>query len=362
MGIGMTDKKELLSQLQIDRSAKTESSGSSKMVAAIAIIAVLAIGGASWTYLSGSENNDTLAVAENSSDNSREIADKSAGGTDITAAEPIDVDKPAQVAAVQSDGDTILDASGYITARRMATVSAELTGRITDVLVEEGMRVEPGQVLARLDDAVAQVNLQLAQAQVTVTEARIESAVAQLKEAETVLARVSSLQTNDFSSEARLTNSEFQVASSKAELARARADAEVARLEVARQQERLDDHTVRAPFGGVVTIKNAQPGEIVAPGSAGGGFTRTGICTIVDMSSLEIEVDVNEAFIGRVFDGQRVKANLDAYPEWDIPARVIAIIPTANREKATVRVRVGIESDDNRILPDMGVKVSFYRN
>ena len=135
---------------------------------------------------------------------------------------------------------------------------------------------------------------------------------------------------------------------------------EVARLEVARQKEIVDDHTVKAPFSGIVTIKNAQPGEIVAPGSAGGGFTRTGICTIVDMTSLEIEADVNEAFIGRIFNDQQVRANLDAYPDWDIPASVIAIIPTANRDKATVRVRIRLDVADSRILPDMGVKIAFY--
>src|SRR5213078_5124684 len=116
---------------------------------------------------------------------------------------------------------------------------------------------------------------------------------------------------------------------------------------------------IRAPFDGVATSKNAQPGEIVSPVSAGGGFTRTGIGTIVDMSSLEIEVDVNEAFIQRVRRDQPVMAALQAYPEWKIPAHVITTVPAADRQKATVKVRIAFNQRDQRILPDMGVKVSF---
>jgi RND family efflux transporter MFP subunit len=356
----MSDKKELLSQLKIDREDTATSRSKLPIILSAALLLGITTAGA--YFLIGQDNS----VAQNElpfETASNDINDTPKAANDITAPEPtpkaavIQSNTPAN----GSNSDTVLDGSGYITARRMATVSAELTGRITDVLVEEGMRVEKGQVLARLDDALAIVGLKLAKAQANASKARILSAEANFREAERVLARVSKLQSNDFSSEARLTNSILNMETSKADLARAKADYEVATLEVSRQQERLNDHTIRAPFGGVVTIKNAQPGEIVAPGSAGGGFTRTGICTIVDMTSLEIEVDVNEAFIGRVSNGQKVIANLDAYPDWDIPASVIAIIPTANRDKATVRVRIRIEVDDPRILPDMGVKVAFYR-
>jgi multidrug resistance efflux pump len=182
-----------------------------------------------------------------------------------------------------------------------------------------------------------------------------------LAEARRVLARVENLKKTDFSSEASLTEARALVERLTAGLASARAEAEVADYAVQGAREQLALHTIRAPFAGVVTEKTAQPGEVVSPMSAGGGFTRTGVCTIVDMSSLEIEVDVNESFIGRVSAGQRVTATLDAYPEWDIPARVIAIIPSANREKATVRVRIGLDTDDARILPDMGVKVAFKK-
>ena len=125
------------------------------------------------------------------------------------------------------------------------------------------------------------------------------------------------------------------------------------------QRQAHSETVIRAPFAGVVIDKNAQPGEMVSPVSAGGGFTRTGICTLVDMESLEIEVDVNEAYLQRVQPGGAVTARLDAYPSWRIPAEVIAIVPAANREKATVRVRVGILQRDPRVLPDMGAKVSF---
>ena len=216
-----------------------------------------------------------------------------------------------------------------------------------------------GQVLATLDDALASVNLKLAAARVDVLEARSQSLLASLQEAERNHIRVKN---NEFSSDAEKTRALSELQRLTASLQSAKADETVARLEVTRQQERLADHTIRAPFGGVVTVKNAQPGEIVAPTSAGGGFTRTGICTIVDMQSLEIEVDVNESFIGRVFPGQPVEARLDAYPDWTIPASVIAIIPTADRAKATVQVRIKIELSDSRILPDMGVKVAFMKS
>lgn len=256
----------------------------------------------------------------------------------------------------------VLNASGYITARRIATVSAEIMGLINKVTVEEGMTVEQGQVLAQLDDAIADVNLRLAQAQYHAAQVRLDSIATDISEARRVLTRINELKGNNYSSEADRTRAQTDLANFENAYASAKAELAVEVLRVRQQQEQLDNHTIRAPFAGVVTVKNAQPGEIVAPSSAGGGFTRTGICTIVDMGSLEIEVDVNEAFIGRVFTQQRVSAKLDAYPDWAIPASVIAIIPTADRAKATVRVRIKIDSNDPRVLPDMGVKVAFLKN
>ena len=243
----------------------------------------------------------------------------------------------------------------------MATVASRITGQLTEVVVEEGMQVAAGDVLARLDDRIAKNDLDRAQAEQRAALAQVESGKAQLAEAKRVLARVENLKKTDFSSEAALTDARATVERLVASLASDRAQVDVAAFRVQGSREQLDLHVIRAPFAGVVTEKTAQPGEVVSPMSAGGGFTRTGVCTIVDMSSLEIEVDVNESYIGRVSAGQRVAATLDAYPDWEIPARVIAIIPSANREKATVRVRIGLETDDVRILPDMGVKVAFRK-
>ena len=352
----MEDKSKLLNELKIDRSEEEAPSGvSTPMLLIIVVIAVLAGGGGSYYFLGGSSADAPPAAATAQKD-------APAAGSVPKVATVAAVQETTPVSAPTPQSDRLLNASGYITARRIATVSAEILGLLTDVRVEEGMQVERGQVLATLDDAVASVNFRFAEAQVAVQEARRENIVAQLAEARRVLGRTQELKKEDFSSEADVTRAEASVASWEAQLKQSAADIEVAKLEAARQQERLNDHTIRAPFGGVVTVKNAQPGEIVSPSSAGGGFTRTGICTIVDMNSLEIEVDVNEAFIGRVFEGQKVEANLDAYPSWTIPASVIAIIPTADRAKATVRVRIRIEEKDSRILPDMGVKVAFLRS
>lgn len=349
----MEDKSSLLDQLKIDRDEE-QSQGLSGLFVGGLVFAALTVGAAaSYFFLIPEPTQPSAGVAPNQvTSETPKIA---------ATVEGVQEPKPA-AASANDEPEQILNASGYITARRIATVSAEITGLLTDVMVEEGMRVETGQILAKLDNALASVNLQFAEAQVKVQQAQLESTQASLAEAKRVLRRVSELNTNEFSSEAEVTRAQANVASLEAQLKRGGADIEVARHEAQRQRERLADHTIRAPFGGVVTVKAAQPGEIVSPVSAGGGFTRTGICTIVDMDSLEIEVDVNEAFIGRVFEGQKVEANLDAYPTWTIPASVIAIIPTADRAKATVRVRIRIEEKDARILPDMGVKVAFLKS
>ncbi|WP_417490805.1 efflux RND transporter periplasmic adaptor subunit [Maricaulis sp.] len=252
-----------------------------------------------------------------------------------------------------------LVASGYVVARRQATVSAEITGRIRDVLVEEGTRVEEGQVLALLDDTRARIQLDLLQSQLNAATARIRSLAAQLTEARLVASRASDLAARDIGPQANVSATQSQVDSLVAQLAAARADREAAAVMVVSQQDLVDRHIVRAPFAGIVIAKNAQIGEILSPSSAGGGFTRTGVATLVDMESLEIEVDVNEGQIGRVSPGQRVEARLDAYPDWRIPAHVEAIIPTADRSRATIQVRVAFDERDNRILPDMAARVIF---
>jgi len=255
--------------------------------------------------------------------------------------------------------NTVLNASGYVTARRQATVSSKFTGKIMEVLIEEGMEVEKDQVLARLDDSNVRTSYALAEAQLRASETSRKETRALLNEAQAIFKRTTNLVDRELASEAEMDRARAGSESLAARLERREADVRVAekQLDVYRQQ--LEDTIIRAPFAGVVVAKNAQPGEMISPVSAGGGFTRTGIGTIVDMGSLEIEVDVNEAYINRVKAGQKIVATLDAYPDWSIPCHVIAIIPTADRQRATVEVRVGFEELDKRILPDMGVKVAF---
>ncbi len=253
---------------------------------------------------------------------------------------------------------TLLNASGYVTARRSATVSSKVTGKVVEVNVEEGKRVAEGDVLARLDSSNVEASLHLAEAQLESARRVAAETKPNLDFAESELKRFQNLASSQVVSDSDFRRTEMEAKGMTARLARQTAEIDVAERQVAQWQQQLDDMTIRAPFGGIVTSKNAQPGEMISPMSVG-GFTRTGICTIVDMSSLEIEVDVNESFIKRVTPGQPVQATLDAYPDWEIPCQVIAIIPTADRQKATVKVRVGFDEVDERILPEMAVKVAF---
>jgi RND family efflux transporter MFP subunit len=238
-----------------------------------------------------------------------------------------------------------LTASGYVVARRQATVAAEVTGLLTEVRVEEGQKVKQGEVLAVLESTLARADTDAA-------IARAASAEADLAEAQRILRRTRELAKQGFASDAALTDAQARYSAALATRNALKSDAD-------RAKAQLDRYEIRAPFDGVVVNKAAQPGEIISPVSAGGGFTRTGVCTIVDMASLEIEVDVSEAYIARVFEGQKVEAVLDAYPNERLPARVIATIPAADRAKATVRVRIGFEQSDPRILPEMAISVRF---
>jgi RND family efflux transporter MFP subunit len=254
---------------------------------------------------------------------------------------------------------SVLNASGYVTARRQATVSSKITGKVMEVNVEEGMKVEEGQVLARLDDRQARLEVELAQAEVAAAEKALAETEANLNLAQKELARNRELEGKGVTSKSALDAAEAQASALAARRQLQHNQVEVARRGAAISRQLLDDTVIRAPFSGVAISKDAQPGEMVSPVSAGGGFTRTGISTIVDMSSLEVEVDVNEAYIQRVLPNQKVRATLDAYPENPFAAHVITMIPSADREKATVKVRIGFDALDPRILPDMGVKVAF---
>ena len=256
-------------------------------------------------------------------------------------------------------GRTLLNASGYVTTRREATVSSKVTGKVMEVLVEEGMQVAEDQVLARLDASNIETGLRAGRGAI---DARANSSArdrAAGEQAEAEAAAPAAAENPRLRVPPNKPRRARKPPCMKARLERQQADVTVAERQVDVWQQQMDDTIIRAPFAGIVTTKNAQPGEMISPMSAGGGFTRTGICTIVDMDSLEIEIDVNESYINRVEPGQPVEATLDAYPDWKIPCKVIAIIPTADRQKSTVKVRVGFDKLDPRILPEMGVKVAF---
>ena len=257
---------------------------------------------------------------------------------------------------------TVLNASGYVVARRRATVSSKVTGKVMDVLIEEGHPVKAGQVVAHLDDSQARATLNLAEAQLAASKKSMAEDEAKLAQEELTLKRRESLLNEKVVGQAEVDDARSVVDSTKARIEFSRQQIAVAERSVELQKTNLDDMVVRAPFSGVVISKDAQPGEMISPVSAGGGFTRTGIGTIVDMASLEIEVDVNETYINRVTPNQKVEAALDAYPDWRIPAHVITTIPSADRQKATVKVRIAFDGLDPRILPDMGVKVSFLKD
>jgi RND family efflux transporter MFP subunit len=317
----VNDKSDLLRSLRIERSGDDEAG-------------TAAGGGASWPML-GAVGGGALLIG-------------ALGGWFLKPAPPPPPPAPvetAQTAGGQSVAAGSLVASGYVVARRQATVAAEVTGRLLEVRIEEGQRVRRGQVLAVLEPT-------LARADVATARARAAAGDADLAEAQRVLDRTRQLSQQGFASNAALTAAQSRYDQALAQRNASRSDAN-------RASAQLSRYEIRAPFAGVVVNKSAQPGEIISPVSAGGGFTRTGVCTIVDMSSLEIEVDVSEAYIARVSEGQRVEAVLDAYPDQTFPARVIATIPSADRSRATVRVRIGFDELDPRILPEMAISVRF---
>jgi RND family efflux transporter MFP subunit len=324
-----TDRAALLNQLRIDRSQSPKSDGRGKWWATG--IAALVIAGSGIWYLMRTT------------------------GVPITTA----VAKAAANGPAASASESLLDASGYVVARRRATVSSKVTGKVMKVMLEEGQRVEAGDVIATLDDSNWKAALAQSDAQLQQAQANVASAQTAFDDAKPIFERsekqkaaaVISAQSFDES------HAQFDVARNNLLVAQRGLQAARAAVEVA--QRNLDDTVIRAPFAGIVTEKAAQPGEMVSPISAGGGFTRTGIGTIVDMDSLEVEVDVSENFINRVRPQQPVVIKLNAYPDWEIPGAVIAAIPTADRAKATVKVRIAIKLKDPRIIPEMGARVSF---
>jgi RND family efflux transporter MFP subunit len=319
--------KDDLASLHIDHSARAGSSRRGVWIAVLIAIVVIAVAGWAWTT-----RVDAITVK------TTEVKAQTGGGAAAGA---------------------VLNASGYVTARRRATVSSKVTGKVLEVFVEEGRAVRKGQVLAKLDDSQVRASLAVGEAQLETARRGAAEDEARLREAELTLGRREQLVKEQVISKSELDSARAEVESLRARIAVANQQIRVAESVVSQRRTDLVDMDVRAPFDGVAISKDAQPGEMISPVSAGGGFTRSGIATIVDMSSLEIEVDVNESYINRVHAGMPVEAVLDAYPDWRIPAHVIATIPSADRQKATVKVRIGFEELDPRILPDMGVKVSF---
>lgn len=277
----------------------------------------------------------------------------------VSRPRPVEVQTAAVSERAAGAQAAVLNATGYVTARRRATVSSKITGKIVEVNVEEGMAVREGQVLARLDDTTPRAAVALAEAQADTLRRSLRENEVRMDEAKVTLGRLTRLVKEGVSTQAEVDAARAQMDSYDARIAVAREQIRAAERQIDVERTNLDSTVIRAPFSGVAISKDAQPGEMVSPVSAGGGFTRTGICTIVDMRSLEIEVDVNESYINRVRSDQDVTAVLNAYPEWQIPARVITTVPTADRQKATVLVRIAFTQLDPRILPDMGVKVTF---
>jgi RND family efflux transporter MFP subunit len=342
-------QRELLDRLRINRDDEDDEDGTNRwLVIGGGAVVVLLVVAAIYALWPSRATEDTVAAAETPASTS--AATTGAAGT--TGATPS--------TSPSSAAGGVLSASGYVTARRLATVSAEITGRMAEVLIEEGMAVEADQVLARLDMTLARTELGIADGNLRSARGALAVATADNNEAQRALVRIRGVKAREYASVADHTRAQAAAEASAARLVQAQGGLRTAEETYARAKALLDKHEIRAPFAGVVTTKDAQPGEIVSPAAAGGGFTRTGVCTIVDMKSLEVEVEVNESFISRVKPGQKASATLDAYPDWEIPARVAAIIPTANRDKATVKVRVAIQTGDPRILPEMAAKVIFF--
>jgi RND family efflux transporter MFP subunit len=272
---------------------------------------------------------------------------------------PVEVETAVARSAAEGGPASVLDASGFVTARRIATVSSKITGKVREVMIEEGQRVTEGEVLATLDPADAGAQRELAQSQLASAQSNLAEAQAQLVLAERTLARQRELAARKLVAASSLDAAVADRDSRAARLASLKRAVTVARDQLSIAGLGVENTVIRAPFTGVIVTKAAQPGEMISPISGGGGSIRTGIGTLVDMDSLEVQVDVNEAYIGRVQPKMPVEAVLNAYPDWKIPGEVIAIIPTADRSKATVKVRVQLDSKDPRIVPDMGVRVSF---
>ena len=325
----MADLKDDLAALRIEREPETGSSG--RWIRAVLLLLILGGGSfAAWKYFS--------------------------------APRPVDVEVAAVTVRSAGTQAQVLNANGYVVARRRATISSKITGKIVEVNVDEGMAIKEGQILARLDDTTLRASLALAEAQAGVARRAIAENDVRLDEAKKNYVRMTGLFKDGIVTQADVDAAKANQDSIAARIAALQEQTQVSDRQIDLARTDLDNTIIRAPFSGVAISKDAQPGEMVSPVSAGGGFTRTGICTMVDMSSLEVEVDVNETYISRVEPGQHVLVTLNAFPDWQIPGHVITALPTGDRQKATVLVRIAFGKLDPRIRPDMGIKVAFLRD
>ena len=360
MDRSIKDRKELLNELTIERdgqpvgaAAHPDAKHSRKglLLGAMALV----VGGGLAVVNWGLVESAALSASEETASQEEGVSLEVLATPELAATQPPDLAE----ASPNQDPVTVLDATGYVVARRKATVSAKITGKLTGVFVEEGDQVQAGQFIALLDDSAVQAELALAESRLTSAQSRLRELRISIDHADKRLARSVELAKRHLVSVERLDDDRLAREGLAAKLTSAKREIEVARRQRDVREVQVADTRIRAPFSGVVVEKSAHPGEVVSPMSAGGGFTRTGIGTIVDMDSLEVEVDINEAYLNRVFPHQPVRVKLNAYPADSYEAQVIAIVPTADRNKATVRVRIGLLEKDGRVLPNMGVQVGF---
>lgn len=326
----MNQRTEMLERLRIDRTQHSQPS-TRALRWALAVVAIVAI-------VAGAKGFALMTVRSNTEPSS-------------TAAAPA----AAPCARTPATSGSILEASGYVVALREATVSGKSIYRVREVLVQEGQAVSKDEIIAHLDDTNIQAALIQSRAQVKQLEAALEAARVAATDALPIFERNQRQLSDGLISQDTFDAAQAHFHAMTTAVAVAKQNLEVARAAVDVNLRYQDDTVIRAPFDGVVTVKTAQPGEIVSPQFSGGG----GIAKIVDMKSLEVDVDVSENFINRVHPNQLATVTLNAYPDWQIPAAVIAVIPTADRAKATVKVRVGFDQPDSRIVPEMGARVSF---
>ena len=361
----------MLNDLKLKRDDQSIGAASTRNVRGIwnwlslAAVALTISGALIWMNLDTAEKETPEGPMELASQEGRISSFEAPESPEVTGrttkpTEPVIAPSSNQATGIPiQDPVTVLDATGYVVARRKATVSAKITGKLTGVFFEEGDQVQSGQVIALLDDSTLQAELALAEARLMSVKSRLRELKTSIDHAQRRLERSVELAERHLVSLERLDDDRLVKEGLTAKLDSLQHEIEVARRQRDVRQVQVADTRIRAPFSGVLIDKSAHPGEVVSPMSAGGGFTRTGIGTIVDMESLEVEVDINEAYLNRVFPNQAVRVSLNAYPGDGYEARVIAIVPTADRNKATVRVRIGLVEKDHRVLPNMGVRVGF---